>query len=68
MSQSKLARESGVSRFKICTHELGDGCLTAEEERRIHRALRLEAARLERISIQFQVTEQPTSEDKTSRV
>jgi transcriptional regulator with XRE-family HTH domain len=32
ISQSKLARLSGVSRFKICTFELGADSLTLESE------------------------------------
>jgi transcriptional regulator with XRE-family HTH domain len=50
LSQSRLARRSGVSRFKICTNELGGGSLTAEEESRIREAFRAEADRLRRIS------------------
>jgi len=48
-----------VSRFKICTYELGDGSLTAEEQYRIQAALRAEAERLRAISpqIQFQQLE-----------
>jgi len=50
-----------VSRFKICTYELGDGSLTAEEQYRIQAALRAEAERLRAISpqIQFQQLESP---------
>lgn len=46
LSQSKLVRLSGVSRFKICTFELGSGSLTPEERHRIKLALEEEAARL----------------------
>lgn len=46
LSQSKLARLAGVSRFKICTYELGGGCLTSEEQDRICQALRAEVIRL----------------------
>jgi predicted transcriptional regulator len=46
LSQSKLARLSSVSRFKICTFELGGGSLTADEEERIRQALVSEADRL----------------------
>jgi predicted transcriptional regulator len=46
MSQSKLARLSGVSRFKICLFELGDGPLAAEEQDRIRVALQVERNRL----------------------
>jgi predicted transcriptional regulator len=49
ISQSRLARISDVSRFKICTHELGDSSLTATEQGRIRDALRAEADRLRRI-------------------
>ena len=35
ISQSRLARMSGVSRFKICSYELGDSSLTADEQNRI---------------------------------
>lgn len=42
-SQSKLARLSGVSRFKICAFELGSGSLTPDENRRVWEALRAEA-------------------------
>jgi predicted transcriptional regulator len=46
LSQSKLARLSGVSRFKICTFELGDSKLTPEEQKCIHVALLAESDRL----------------------
>jgi transcriptional regulator with XRE-family HTH domain len=46
LSQSKLARLSGVSRFKICLFELGDGKLTPEEQKRISAALHAETERL----------------------
>jgi predicted transcriptional regulator len=46
ISQSKLARVSGVSRFKICVFELGSGSLTPGEHRQIMEALRVEAERL----------------------
>jgi predicted transcriptional regulator len=49
ISQSRLARTSGVSRFKICTYELGDSSLTADEQGRIREALQAEADRLRRI-------------------
>ena len=45
-SQSKLARLSGVSRFKICTFELEAGSFTADELLRVRQALRAEAERL----------------------
>ena len=46
VSQSKLARLSGVSRFKICTFELGGGTLSLDDQRRIRTALEGEAARM----------------------
>jgi transcriptional regulator with XRE-family HTH domain len=49
ISQSKLARISSVSRFRISTYELGGGYLTSEEQNRIREALRLEAERLRNI-------------------
>ena len=49
ISQSRLARLSGVSRFKICLYELGDGSLSEEEQRRIRRALHAETDRLRRL-------------------
>jgi predicted transcriptional regulator len=53
ISQSKLARLSGVSRFKICLFELGDGSLTDDEQIRIRQALQTEAERLRQVSTQF---------------
>ena len=53
VSQSRLARMSGVSRFKICTHELGDGALDSVEQNRIREALQAEAERLRNISLQI---------------
>ena len=44
---------SGVSRFKICTYELGAGSLTTDEQTRIREALQTEAERLRNISIQI---------------
>lgn len=46
ISQNRLARLSGVSRFKICTYEVGDGVLTSTEQTKIGEALRAEADRL----------------------
>ena len=46
ISQSKLARISGVSRFKICMFELGGGTLSPAECQRIKAALETEAARI----------------------
>jgi predicted transcriptional regulator len=45
VSQSKLARLSGVARFKICTFELGSRSLSSEEQRRIELALEPAPAR-----------------------
>lgn len=53
LSQSRLARLSGVSRFKICTYELGDCSLNSEDRTRIRQALQLEAERLRNISLQI---------------
>jgi predicted transcriptional regulator len=50
VSQSKLARISGVSRFKICMFELGGGTLSPEECQRIKFALETEAARIRSIA------------------
>ena len=57
ISQSRLARISGVSRFKICTYELGDSSLTADEQNRIRKALQAEADRLSRIRAQIDIGE-----------
>ena len=43
ISQSRLARLTGVSRFKICTYEPGDTSLSNDEQIRIREALRTEA-------------------------
>ena len=53
LSQSKLARLSRVSRFKICTFELGDCALTPEQQHQIREALCAEADRLRSLSIQI---------------
>ena len=57
VSQSKLARLSGVARFKICTFELGSVVLSAEEQRRIKLALEAEAARLRSVAAQLSLNE-----------
>ena len=44
---------SGVSRFKICTYELGDGTLGPDELNRIHEALQTEAKRLRNIGFKL---------------
>lgn len=46
LSQIRLARLSGVSRFKICLYELGDGSLNQEEQKRVREALQAEVERL----------------------
>jgi hypothetical protein len=48
-----LSRLSGVSRFKICTHELGNGAITPTEHTRINEALRAEADRLRSLTAQI---------------
>ena len=53
ISQSRLARISGVSRFKICTFELGSGSLNPDEQDRIRKALHAEADRLRDIPAQI---------------
>lgn len=53
ISQSRLARVAGVSRFKICLFELGDGSLTVDEENRVSAALQVEVERLREIPIHF---------------
>jgi transcriptional regulator with XRE-family HTH domain len=53
VSQSRLARLSGVSRFRICAFELGDGSLSPDAQNRIREALRTEAGRLRSISDQI---------------
>jgi len=54
MSQSRLSRLSGVSRFKICLFELGDGGLSPEEQDKIRKALNAETRRLRNVSIQVE--------------
>ena len=53
LSQSRLARISGVSRYKICTYELGDGALTMEEWNRVAKAISGEADRLRSVGTQI---------------
>ncbi len=48
ISQSQLARLSGVSRFKLCMHELGDKPLNEKDEKEVEKAIRNEAARIQR--------------------
>ena len=51
ISQSRLARLENVSRFKVCTYELGSGSLTQEEHVRIREALLREANRLRNLPL-----------------
>jgi predicted transcriptional regulator len=63
ISQSKLARISGVSRFKICTYELGDSTLTSDERVRVLEALQSEADRLRTLPVHLDfeaLSEAPT--------
>lgn len=53
LSQSSLARLSGVSRFKICTFELGGPCFKPDEQTRLRDALSTEAARLSAVVTQI---------------
>lgn len=57
LSQLRLARLSGVSRFKICLFELGDGELNMEEQNRIRAALQTEAERLQNIAAHIDLGE-----------
>lgn len=61
ISQSKLARLSHVSRFRICVFELGNGELSADEQHRIRLALHAEVERLRRISPDVQFSGQTTT-------
>jgi predicted transcriptional regulator len=54
ISQSRLARLAGVSRFKICLFELGDGSLSTDEQMRISAALEAEAERLRNVTVQIE--------------
>jgi hypothetical protein len=56
---------SGVSRFKICTYELGDGSLTTNEQVRIREALDAEAERLRNISTSLQFSNPSALEPAT---
>lgn len=53
ISQSRLARISRVSRFKICVFELGSGSLPPDEQRRIMDAIQTEAERLRSAAAQI---------------
>jgi predicted transcriptional regulator len=61
ISQSKLARLSGVSRFKICLFELGDSALSGDDQERIRRALQAEAERVRNISVQIDFSRSETA-------
>jgi hypothetical protein len=54
VSQSRLARLSGVSRFKICTSELGSTKLGPDDRSRIRAALTAEADRLRQVSMEVE--------------
>src|SRR5271169_4400968 len=67
LSQSKLARISRVSRFKICTYELGDSLLSLEEQARVRKALQAEADRFRDVSPQVEFGRaQPSAVQETS--
>jgi hypothetical protein len=51
---------SGLSRFKICTFELGDGLLSSEELRAIQIALEAEGDRLRNLHKQLEFGANPT--------
>ncbi len=55
ISQSKLARISGVSRFKICMFELGGGSLSSTECQSIKTALEAEAARIRSVTASIEL-------------
>jgi hypothetical protein len=55
LSHSRLARLSGVSRFKICTFKRGDGTLADEEQTQDRHALEGDAERLQRATNQTRV-------------
>jgi predicted transcriptional regulator len=59
LSQSKLARLSGIRREKICKYELGytDWKMTLDDQRRIYAALVAEAARIRNLPAQSFETE-----------
>ena len=62
VSQSRLARLSEVSRFKICMFELGDGSLTIEEQNRIRAALELESNRIRSVPTSIDLLGERTHE------
>lgn len=68
LSQSRLARLSGVSRFKLCSFELGSGSLTSDELSRIGNAIEVEADRLRGLHLEIGVrqSEQEASAENVS--
>jgi predicted transcriptional regulator len=68
LSQSKLARLSRVSRFKICTFELGGCSLTADQQSRIREALCAEALRLRNVSANVELASSPTQMQEPTSV
>jgi predicted transcriptional regulator len=55
ISQSRLARMSVVSRYKICMFELGGGALTTQESQSIKTALEAEAARIRAAAVKIEI-------------
>ena len=55
ISQSRLARLSGVSRFNICCSELGQRLLTDDERTRIRSALKMEITRMRAVMSELRV-------------
>lgn len=68
ISQCRLARLAGVSRFKICVFELGDGSLTPEEQARISSALQAETDRLRNVSVQVNFDPAPNGDGSRSQL
>jgi predicted transcriptional regulator len=68
LSQSKLARISSVSRFKICTFELGGCSLTKDQQSRIREALRTETERLRNLSTNFDFGSSPSHQQEPTNV
>jgi transcriptional regulator with XRE-family HTH domain len=63
LSQSKLARLSGVPRFRICLFELGDGALSLDDRHRVRVALEGEAVRLQLIAARLALHEIDPAEE-----
>jgi predicted transcriptional regulator len=63
ISQSKPARLSGVSRFKICMFELGGGSLSPEECHLIRTALEAEATRIGKIAVNMDIRDLELRDD-----